>query len=521
VHHRRRTVSIMAALIAIAIAVSGTVWYFARGDKSFGAADEERSDGRADREGRPVGKCAGAPLTAPHELRGMWLTTVRNTDWPSRPGLDPETLKAEFRSWLDLAQRLNHNAIFVQIRPSGDAFWPSLDAPWSDWLTGRRDGAGPGWDPLEFMVEETHARNLEFHAWFNPYKASQIAAPNLLQPDNPIRSHPDWAVTFPATGPDSRIYYNPGVPAARAFVEDSLLDAVRRYDIDGVHFDDFFYPYPVKGQDFPDDATFAQYGKGFTDKGEWRRDNVNHLVHEMDLRIKQLKPWVKFGISPFGIWRNDTTDPKGSATHGLQSYDEIYADTRRWVREGWLDYIAPQLYWNIGFPAADYAKLLAWWAGVVKGSGVQLYVGQADYRVGQPGAWSDPGELTRQLRLNAKYGVAGSIHFTASNLRDDKLGAVRQYRDALNAGPSLVPTMRDLPRNTPAAPTSVTVKGNVVSWRGAGTSFAVYKVNGDKADLVGTTRKTSWTDPGPTGTYCVTALDRSWNESQPSIHGMN
>jgi uncharacterized lipoprotein YddW (UPF0748 family) len=230
---------------------------------------------------------------------------------------------------------------------------------------------------------------------------------------------------------------------------------------------------------------------------------------------------VKFGISPFGIWRNDTTDPKGSPTHGLQSYDEIYADSRRWVREGWLDYIAPQLYWNIGFAAADYAKLLAWWSQAVKGTGVQLYVGQADYRVGQPGPWSDPGELTRQLQLNAEYEVAGSIHFTASNLRADPLGAVKRYRDALNAGPALVPAMRGLPRHTPPAPSGVTVKGAVVSWRGTGLSFAVYKVNGAKASLVATTRKLSWTDPAAPGTYCVTALDRSWNESQPSIQSIN
>src|SRR5262249_42350657 len=203
---------------------------------------------------------AGQPLSAPRELRGMWLTTVRNLDFPSRPGLDEESFKAEYRGWLDLAQRLNHNAIFVQVRPSGDAFWPSKYAPWSDWLTGRRDGVGPGWDPLQFMIGEAHARNLEFHAWFNPYKASQIGDPNQLQPDHPLRQRPEWQVTYPASGSESRLYYNPGIPEARKFVEDSMLEVVRRYDIDGVHFDDFFYPYPVSGQDFPDDATFAQYG---------------------------------------------------------------------------------------------------------------------------------------------------------------------------------------------------------------------------------------------------------------------
>jgi uncharacterized lipoprotein YddW (UPF0748 family) len=524
VFRRRSRLTIMVFAAVVVVLASASVWLFTRSGGAPGAAGGAGSDSRAAKVDRPVDKCAGVPVSAPRELRGMWLTTVRNTDWPSRPGLDEATLKAEFRGWLDLAQRLNHNAIFVQVRPSGDAFWPWEFAPWSDWLTGRRDGVGPGWDPLEFMVEETHGRNMEFHAWFNPYKASQIADPNLLQPDNPLRKHPDWQVTFPATGPDARLYYNPGIPEARTFVEDSVLEAVRRYDIDGVHFDDFFYPYPVKGQDFPDDATFAQFGRGFTDKGAWRRDNVNKLVQEMDLRIKKLKPWVKFGISPFGIWRNDSTDPAGSATRGLQSYDEISVDTRLWVQKGWLDYIVPQLYWTIGFAVADYAKLLPWWSKVVEGTGVQLYIGQADYRVGQPGPWADPGELERQLRLNAHYDVSGSIHFTAKNLRADPLGAVSRYRNALNAGPALVPAMGQLPSHPPGAPAHASGqrKGDAVTlrWHAPGAaSFAVYKVDGARANLVGTTRSTTWTDAtagSGKATYCVSALDRSWNEGATS-----
>jgi uncharacterized lipoprotein YddW (UPF0748 family) len=531
--------SIVVFAVVVTLLASASMWYFTRSPARPGTSAARAGDPRAARADRPADTCAGVPVDAPHELRGMWLTTVRNTDWPSRPGLDQATLKAEFRGWLDLAQHLNHNAIFVQVRPSGDAFWPSQFAPWSDWLTGRRDGVGPGWDPLAFMVAETHARNMEFHAWFNPYKASQIADPNALQPDNPLRKHPDWQVTFPASGPDARLYYNPGIPAARSFVEDSILETVRRYDIDGVHFDDFFYPYPVKGQQFPDDATFTQYGKGFTDKAAWRRDNVDRLVQETDQRIKALKPWVKFGISPFGIWRNDTTDPAGSPTRGLQSYDEIFADTRLWVSKGWLDYIVPQLYWNIGFAVADYAKLLPWWSRAVEGTGVQLYIGQADYRVGQAGAWADPGELERQLRLNARYGVLGSIHFTANNLRADPLGAVTRYRNALNAGPALVPAMGRLPSHPPAPPSRVSARrtagtgstastavagpaGSTVTltWHGGNaTSFAVYRVDGARARLVGTTRSATWTDRAPDAgpaAYCVSGLDRSSNEGAAS-----
>jgi uncharacterized lipoprotein YddW (UPF0748 family) len=481
--------------------------------------------------------CGGRPLVAPRQLRGMWIATVNNIDWPSRPGLDAEAVRAEYRSWLDLAQRLQHNAVFVHIRPSGDAFWPTPYAPWSEWLTGRRDGVGPGWDPLAFLVAETHARNIEFHAWFNPYRGSQPAPAgagadlNQLAPDHPLRAHPEWAVAYPA-GAAGRLYYDPGIPEARRFVEDSIMDAVARYDIDAVHFDDFFYPYPVAGQDFGDDASFARYGAGFASKADWRRDNVNQLVRETGQRIRALKPWVKFGISPFGIWRNSSTDPAGSATRGLQSYDAIYADTRLWVSREWLDYIVPQVYWHIGFDVADYARLVPWWSNVVAGTRVQLYIGQADYRVGQAGAWQDPAELDRQLTFNERYPVSGNVHFSAKNVRADPLGAVTRYSVGHYGAPALVPQMAR-PHEAATAPlTAPTVRaahreadGTVtLRWSpGTGrppTSYAVYRVDGPVARLAGTTRDRSWVDRTPPAgrgdAYCVAALDRLWNAGPPA-----
>ncbi len=479
--------------------------------------------------------CAGRPLAAPRQLRGMTITTVTNMDWPSRPGLDAETAKTEYRAWLDLAQRLNLNAVFVHIRPSGDALWPSQFAPWSQWLTGRTDGQGPGWDPLRFMVEETHARNLEFHAWFNPYRASPGGDVNQLPPNHPLRQHPEWAVVYPVGSTASRLYYNPGIPDARHFVEDAMLEAVERYDLDAVFFDDYFYPYPSARQDFADEATFAQYGAGFASKGDWRRNNVNLLVQEMSQRIKALKPWVKFGVSPFGIWRNAATDPLGSPTRGLQSYDEIYADSRLWVKRQWLDYVIPQLYWHLGFEPADYAKLVPWWSKVVAGTSVQLYVALGDYRVGQKGAWSDPAELDRQLAFNRGYPVRGTVHFSARDLRADRLGSVTRYREAHYAGPALVPTMAHLPSSAPTAPTTAAVRHNAagmitLTWRSeaGAVGFAIYRVDetGDgPASLVATTRSTGrseqvWVDrttlPGRSYSYCVTALDRGWRESSPS-----
>ncbi|SBT43244.1 glycoside hydrolase family 10 protein [Micromonospora auratinigra] len=525
---RRALVAVLAVLAVLAVAVPVGVGSLR--DRSPGGAGTRPATTGGAPAGDGTPSCAGRPVTAPRELRGMWITTVNNIDWPSRPGLPAATVQAEFRGWLDLAVRQRHNAVFVHVRPSGDALWPSAYAPWSQWLTGSRDGRDPGWDPMEFMVAEAHARNLEFHAWFNPYRGGQPATvggpgPRLdqLAPDHPLRRHPEWVVTYPsADKPGSRLYFNPGIPEARAFVEDAMLEAVRRYDVDGVHFDDFFYPYPEHGQDFPDAAAFARYGKGFTDRDAWRRDNVDTLVREMSERIKAIKPWVKFGISPFGIWRNKRTDPAGSATAGLQSYDDIHADTRRWVREQWLDYVVPQLYWHIGFARADYAKLLPWWAETVRGTRVQLYIGQADYRVGERGAWRDPAQLDRQLTLNRRYGVRGSVHFSATQVRADKLGAVSRYRTAHYAEPALLPEMAQLPATPPAAPDLTGARrdgagGVALSWRGSGaTSFAVYRLDGERATLVGTTRDSGWVDRAApadrTVSYCVAGLDRSANQ---------
>ncbi|MDR7281054.1 glycoside hydrolase family 10 protein [Catenuloplanes atrovinosus] len=511
-------------------------------DRSGSAAEAREPFGAATANASTAGSCNGVATSARRELRGMWIASVNNIDWPSRKGLPEAQVKAEYLGWLDLAQKLNHNAVFVHVRPSGDAFWPSEYAPWSDWLTGKRDGKSPGWDPLEWMIAETHARNLEFHAWFNPYRGSQPAAANgagddldQLAPNHPLRAHPEWRVVYPSE--NGRFYFNPGIPEARAFVEDSMLEAVERYDVDGVHFDDFFYPYPEDDEDFPDDAAFAAHNRGITDKGDWRRDNVNLLVKEMSERIKQLKPWVKFGISPFGIWRNESTDPEGSASRGLQAYDEIYADTRKWVREGWLDYIVPQLYWNIGFERADYAALLPWWTKTVAGTGVQLWIGQADYRAGESGAWKEPDQLSKQLTLNRTHPeVTGSVHFSAKQLKADKLGSVTRYVKDHYATPALPAVMPQLPSTPPAAPMvtaavrdpktgAVTVTGRAADGTEP-TSYALYRVDGSRATLVATARATGATDQqwidasapaAPTVTYCVTALDRSWNEGTPSV----
>jgi uncharacterized lipoprotein YddW (UPF0748 family) len=526
---RTRLLSVWAGLIVLLVVV-GTFYVQAR--QLRGSNDDtQREVPVADSD---VGTCGGRPVDAPRDLRAMWLTTVNNIDWPSRPGMSEDEVKQEYLGWLDLAQKYHHNAIFVHIRPSGDAFWPSPYAPWSQWLTGKTDGSSPGWDPLQWAVTETHKRNIEFHAWFNPYRGDQPAplGPGAdltkLAPDHPLLQHPEWRVVYPQGTKTSRLYFDPGIPAARKFVEDSMLDAVARYDIDAVDFDDFFYPYPEGAkQDFNDAASYAEYGHG-QNKADWRRDNVNTMVREMSERIKALKPWVKFGISPFGIWRNNTTDPAGSATHGLQSYDDIYADTRTWVKQHWVDYIMPQLYWTIGNPPADYAVLIEWWSKLVAGSGVQLYVAHGDYRVGEPGAWSDPAELGRQFALDQRYQVQGNVDFSAMSIRNDALGAISRSSSTYFGTPALLPQMARLPVDTPAVPSITTVRADgdavTVSWRPgrgtAATSYAVYRLDpgADTAHLVGSVRDQSFVDHGaPAGSqYCVSGLDRSANQGRLS-----
>ncbi|MET8131062.1 family 10 glycosylhydrolase [Streptomyces sp. NPDC005251] len=369
------------------------------------------------------GPASARRSAAPRAVRGMWIATTSHRDWPSRTGLSPARQRAELLDRLDTAVRLRLNTVIFQVRPAADALWPSPYEPWSQYLTGVQ-GKDPGWDPLGTAVREAHARGLELHAWFNPYRVSGQPDPGRLAPSHPARVHPDWIVRY-----GGKLYYNPGLPPVRTFVRTAMLDAVRRYPVDGVHWDDYFYPYPVAGEDFDDGAAYAEHGAGLPDRAAWRRDNIDRLVLEMAAGIKKVRPGVRFGISPFGVWRNASTDPLGSQTRaGIETYDDLYADTRKWVRERWIDYICPQLYWHIGFAAADYAKLLPWWAGVARGTGVRLYAGEALYKAGdpaQPAAWQDPAELSRHLTLAAKHPeVKGHIFFAAKEAGADRIGAM-------------------------------------------------------------------------------------------------
>ncbi|MFD1321852.1 glycoside hydrolase family 10 protein [Micromonospora sonneratiae] len=542
---RRRHALLVAAAVAVLTAVASVAGASSRPAEAAGAgavgatgagavgasgvgatavgADGGSGADRVAADGCPLGD------TPKRQLRGAWIASVANINWPSRTGLTVSAQQAELRSLLDRAQALRLNAVFLQIRPAADAFWPSTLEPWSQYLTGTQ-GGNPGYDPLAFAVTEAHARNLELHGWFNPYRVSTQADVTKLAATHPARVNPTWVERY-----DGKLFYNPGVPAARQHTVNAIMDAVTRYDIDGVHFDDYFYPYPVSGQTFDDAAEFAAYGGGRS-LADWRRSNVDTMVQEVATRIRQAKPHVRFGISPFGIWRNQSTDPLGSATSGLQSYDAIYADSRKWVKQGWVDYIAPQLYWNTGFAAAAYEVLVPWWSEVVAGTNVQLYVGQAAYRIT---SWGDPEEMPRHLVLNRDHQVSGDIYYSIADLLANPLGFADRLSAEFYRHPALVPVNTRLGGTAPGVPGSLTAtrtsSGVELTWTApsAGTTpayYAIYRADGAGCGIeagrnlialprAGSgTRRFVDTSPPPVGeaTYLVTAVSRLHHESTPA-----
>ena len=357
------------------------------------------------------------------EMRGIWVATVLNIDWPSKKGLSVESQKQEFIKILDNVKEWNMNAVFVQIKPVGDAFYPSKFSPWSEYLTGIQ-GQNPGYDPLKFMIEEAHKRNIEFHAWFNPYRLTMSGGIDKLSNDNIGKQRPDWTITY-----GGKLYLNPGISEVNDYIVKSIMEVVENYDIDGVHMDDYFYPYKVKGEIYNDEEQYNKYGSNFLKVDDWRRDNVNKLIEKLYSSIKAEKKNVSFGISPFGVWRNISTDSvRGSNTKaGIQNYDDLYADILYWMKKNWIDYVAPQIYWNQGFKIAEYNTLVDWWSKYAKETKTNLYIGQAAYRIKD---WEKDDELINQIKYNRKSEeVKGSIFFSYSSLVKDPKGILEKIKN--------------------------------------------------------------------------------------------
>ena len=391
-----------------------------------------------------------APPAVPREMRAAWIASVGNIDWPSQPGLTTAQQQAELIAILDKLVQLNMNAAVLQVRPAADALYQSSLEPWSEYLTGEMGRApDPYYDPLTFAVAEAHRRGLELHVWINPYRARYSTA-RPASATHVSRTHPELVRRY---GP--YLWMDPGDPAVRALTKDVVLDLVRRYDIDAVHMDDYFYPYPEtqRGReiDFPDESTYRRYqvGGGTLARNDWRRENVNLLVKELDDSIHAVKPWVRFGISPFGIWRPGYP----ASVRGLDQYDKLYADARKWLNEGWVDYFTPQLYWSADRPEQSYPVLLEWWVQQnLKGR--HLWPGNYTGKVGFTNAarWRTSEIIDQIRRTRAQPGATGNMHFNMKVFLDDPDSLDERLVSEAYTGPALVPASPWLGRGAPIAP---------------------------------------------------------------------
>lgn len=382
-----------------------------------------------------------------YEFRAAWIATVNNIDWPTRGNYIPDSQRAEFIRLLDMHKRNGLNAVIVQVRPATDAFYPSPYEPWSEWLTGRQGKPPvPYYDPLDFMIRETHKRGMEFHAWCNPYRAEFKIGHSSIAPAHITKIYPEWFLTYG----DTR-YFDPGNKDAQEFVVKVIRDVVSRYDVDAIHFDDYFYPYRIAGQEFPDAASFARYGKGM-EKNAWRRSNVDSVIVKLSKAIKEENKYCRFGISPFGVWRNLKDDPDGSDTRaGQTNYDDLYADILLWLRNDWIDYVAPQIYWEFGHKAAPYEVLLDWWSR--KTYGKHCYIGLGIYRAGSSEPWKDSTLIPRQLQALRSYPqVKGAIYFNSRTFYRNPNG----WNDSLQSNyykyPALIPPMKYISLGKPSIP---------------------------------------------------------------------
>ncbi len=372
------------------------------------------------------------------EMRAVWIATVDNIDWPSKPGLSVADQKAELIAHLDQHKNNGMNAIIFQIRPATDAFYGSPYEPWSQWLTGEQGKApDPVYDPLQYAIEECHKRAMELHAWMNPYRAVFLYEEAKTDPQHITNTRPELFLTY-----GKHKYFNPGLPETRNYVSKIVGDVVRRYDVDAIHFDDYFYPYKIKGEAFPDSLSFVNHGGRFYSSkiDDWRRENVNLVIKQINDTIKSIKPWMPFGISPFGVWRNKNVDKSGSRTQaGQTNYDDLYADVLLWLKNDWIDYVAPQIYWHIGKKVANYRPIAKWWN---KNSyGKPCYIGQGAYRLNPESSiksWHSADEIVRQIKMNRRLKkVDGSMFFSGKSFMENKLGINESLSSEVYKNPAL------------------------------------------------------------------------------------
>ena len=374
----------------------------------------------------------------PREFRGVWIATVANIDWPVSPDSPWEVQKGEFLKLLDYYKNLNFNAVIVQIRTAGDAFYPSNYAPWSKYLTGKQGKAPASQEnPLTWMIKEAHNRGLEFHAWLNPYRATMDLKTEELSQDHDFFKHREWMLKY-----GTKWYYDPGLPEVKNHLLAIIKEVVTNYDIDAIHFDDYFYPYKEPKQDFPDQKSFQKYRKPGQSIDDWRRQNVNELIQALHFTIKDLKPWVQFGISPFGVWRNQSKDPKGSPTQaGQTNYDDLYADVLLWMKNKWIDYLIPQLYWSMEHRLASHRKLADWWSN--NSFGIPVYIGNGPYKIREDSdeAWKNPSELNSQVNYARTLPqIHGNAFFSAKSIFIKNQDIAQRLKNEVYDRPTLPPS---------------------------------------------------------------------------------
>ncbi|SEC15779.1 Uncharacterized lipoprotein YddW, UPF0748 family [Maribacter dokdonensis] len=392
------------------------------------------------------------------EFRGVWVATVVNIDWPKNGNDSAEKQKTDFLKILDFYERENYNAVIVQVRAAGDAFYQSDYAPYSRFLTGE-EGTAPKWntDVLEWMINETHERGMEFHAWLNPYRATFDENFEVLSETHDYCTHPEWIVHY-----GKKNYYNPGLPEVRNHFSNIIAELVTNYDVDAIHFDDYFYPYKVLNEVFDDSVAFKMYAQEHQKLDDWRRSNIDSLVRQSHETIKSIKPWVQFGISPFGVWKNNSTDPKGSDTKaGQTTYEDLYADPLLWMEKGWIDYLAPQVYWSMDLSVASHRKIVDWWAK--NNYNTNLYVGNGPYKIrnNSDKAWEEKKELPMQLELARNTPqIQGNIMFSAKSLMTDKDDVVEYIHKKYYKKPALNPISSLAKNHTVKTPKLVSASKN-------------------------------------------------------------
>ncbi len=470
------------------------------------------------------------------EVRAVWVATVKNIDWPSSSDLPAEQQKHECIRLLDLLRSSGINTIFFQVRSSSDAMYSKSREPWAEWISGEQGRPpNPFYDPLSFFIEQAHIRGMELHAWINPYRAVFDNVNSSISQDQISKTKPEWVFKY-----GGKTMLNPGIPEVRTYIESVINDLVEAYDLDGIHLDDYFYPYPVKGKSIPDQETFKKYQEGFTQIDTWRRNNINNLVREIYEGIKSKKSYVKFGISPFGIWKNNIEDFLGSDTHGGSSFKTQYADSRFWLEKGWVDYLIPQIYFTNQNSRAPFKILVDWWN---KNSFSRpIYIGLGAYRIGEKEeGWTNKTEIEDQIKYSRSMpNISGNAFYNAHAFLMNELGFVDSLKNNLYKDIALPPAMKWIDSLAPEGPNIEKIESNDqgvrIFWNSPKNPvvadstiyYILYRFKiGEEEDIedphnilkvlyqVKNFQDTTMIK-GEKYIYRITACDRLWNESTPS-----